>query len=255
MREFAVRRPRAPVRVLPKISFGPYGLLEAVPWLMLASAMRFVAFGQPALALPCYILSNLAIFLAFLLAARRMIEIAEGATQLGRLAFNDQLRLGGKILGRVVLLLIGGAMVVAVTGPRELAIHMLIGFDGIAFDQFSKLGMLWSAFLATLVLLMVLHADEGGAVSFRQALSAFYRHGLYLVPAILLITAIAAGVSEVQGALRGLVRTFDNTSTAPRQVKNLVYFFFVFGFASLRLWLTLAVLVFALRESYRRTPA
>ena len=38
-------------------------------------------------------------------------------------------------------------------------------------------------------------------------------------------------------------------------VKNLVYFFFVFGFATLRLWLTLAVLVYALRESYRRASA
>jgi hypothetical protein len=42
---------------------------------------------------------------------------------------------------------------------------------------------------------------------------------------------------------------------APQSIKNLMYFFFVFGFATVRLWVTLAVLVFALRESYRRTPA
>jgi hypothetical protein len=44
-------------------------------------------------------------------------------------------------------------------------------------------------------------------------------------------------------------------SDMPIQIKNLVYFFFVFGFAALRLWMTLAVLVFALRESYRDAAA
>jgi hypothetical protein len=33
-----------------------------------------------------------------------------------------------------------------------------------------------------------------------------------------------------------------------------VYFGFVFGFATIRLWLTLAVLTYALREAYRRMP-
>jgi hypothetical protein len=255
MREFAVPRPRVPVRTLPKVSFGPYGLLEAVPWLMLASAMRFVAFSQPALALPCYMVSNLSIFLAFLLAARRMIELADGATQLGNLVFGDQIRLAVKVLLRVVLLLIAASILVAVTGPSELAVHMLIGFDGIAFDQFSKLGMLWSACLATLVLLMVIRAGDDGAITLATAGAEFSQRALYLLPAILLLTGLLIGLSEIQATVRGLVLVFDNTSSAPRQVKNLVYFFFVFGFASLRLWLSLAVLVFALRESYRRQPA
>jgi len=35
-------------------------------------------------------------------------------------------------------------------------------------------------------------------------------------------------------------------------LRPLAVFFFVFAFASIRLWTTLAILVFALRESYRR---
>jgi hypothetical protein len=54
--------------------------------------------------------------------------------------------------------------------------------------------------------------------------------------------------------VRWLVALFFRTN-APVQLKNLVYFLFVFGFASLRLWVTLAILVFALRESYRRAAA
>ena len=61
-------------------------------------------------------------------------------------------------------------------------------------------------------------------------------------------------MSAVQGEVRGLIWYFFQTG-APQPIKNLVYFFFVFGFATVRLWVTLAVLVFALRESYRGTPA
>jgi hypothetical protein len=240
-------------RVLPKISFGP-GLFAAVPWLMLASAMRFVAYTNPAVALPAYILADLAIFLAFLLAAQRMIELADGTTRLGRLDFNEQMRLACKVLGRVVLLLIAAAIVIAVVGPRELAMTMLIGFDGIAFDQGSKVGIIWSAFLAALVLLMVVRAGEGGDVAFFAASKELAQRSLYLVPAIVVLTGILIAMSAVQGEVRGLVWYFFQTG-APQPIKNLVYFFFVFGFATVRLWVTLAVLVFALRESYRGTPA
>ena len=240
-------------RVLPKISFGP-GLFAAVPWLMLASAMRFVAYANPALAFPAYILADLAIFLAFLLAAQRMIELADGTTRLGRLDFNEQMRLACRVLGRVVLLLVAAALVMAAAGPRDLAIAMLIGFDGIAFDQGSNVGIIWSAFLAALVLLMVVRAGESGDVAFVAATKELAQRALYLAPAILVLTGILIAMSAVQGEARGLVWYFFQTD-APQPVKNLVYFFFVFGFATVRLWVTLAVLVFALRESYRQTPA
>ena len=75
-----------------------------MPWLMFASAMRFVGYANPSLAGPAIVLASYAILLAFLLAARRMIEIADGTTQLGKLAFAGQLRLARRILGRIVLL-------------------------------------------------------------------------------------------------------------------------------------------------------
>ena len=50
---------------IPTVSFGPFRLLEAVPWLMLASAMRFLAYGRPAAAIPALVIANLSLFLAF----------------------------------------------------------------------------------------------------------------------------------------------------------------------------------------------
>ena len=56
-------------------------------------------------------------------------------------------------------------------------------------------------------------------------------------------------LSFVQGQARYLVwLTWQQTGPTP--VKNFVYFGFVFGFATIRLWVTLAILTFALREAY-----
>jgi len=242
-------RPRA----LPTVSFGPFALLEAVPWLMLASALRFVAYVKPLIALPAIVLASFSIFLAFLLAVRRMIEFADGTTQLGTLTFADQLRLARRILRHVVILLIGMTIMVAAVAPRA-AIFMFAGFDGIAFDQFSKLGMIWSAILAAIALLMVVRAGDGGKVTLVGALRELRGRSLFLLPAIALLAAVLIVLSAIQAEARWLVVLFFQGS-APPQVKNLVYFFFVFGFATLRLWVTLAILVFALRESYRHTAA
>lgn len=166
-------RPRP--RVLPTVSFGPYVLLEAVPWLMLASASRFLAYMKPLVALPAIVLASFSIFLAFLLAARRMIEFADGTTRLGTFTFADQLRLAKRILRHILVLLFGATIAVAVVAPKS-AVFMLAGLDGMAFDQFSKLGMVWSAILAAIVLLMVVRAGDGGNVTLAGALREFGSH-------------------------------------------------------------------------------
>ena len=83
---------------LPNVSYGPFRLLEAVPWLMFATAVRFVVYGKTALMLPAMVLESVAIFLALLLAARRMIEFTDGRTDLGKLSFIQQLVLARKVL-------------------------------------------------------------------------------------------------------------------------------------------------------------
>ena len=237
---------------IPTVSFGPFRLLEAVPWLMLASAMRFLAYGRPAAAIPALVIANLSLFLAFLLAARRVIEFADGQTALGRLEFREQLALARRVLYRVIVLLLAAVLAFSAVGAKELAPHMLMGFDGIAFDQFSKTGMVWSSVLAAIVLLMVVRAGLSQHFTLRDVLKEFWDRSPCLLPAIVAVAAFQFGLSFVQGAGRSAVFLFWQTSPSPQTLKNVIYFIFVFGFAALRLWVTLAILTFALRESYRR---
>jgi hypothetical protein len=140
-------------------------------------------------------------------------------------------------------------------GARELAPYMLMGFDGIAFDQFSKAGMVWSSVLAAVVLLMVVQAGLDRKVTLLGTLHELLARSACLLPAIVVLAAFQFGLTFVQGAARNAMFLFWQTSDLPQAVKNFVYFAFVFGFAALRLWATLAILTFALRQSYRRGEA
>ena len=75
-----------PVR-LPTVSYAPFRLMEAMPWLMLAAATRVLTVKGGLVWLFAAGCSDIAIFLAFLLAARRMIELSDGKTGLYRLSF------------------------------------------------------------------------------------------------------------------------------------------------------------------------
>jgi hypothetical protein len=186
---------RAAVRDLPTISFGPFRLLEAVPWLMLSAAMRVMAFRGGAFALLALIVGNIALLLAFLIVVRRMIEFSDGRTELGRQDFAEQLGLAARILGYVVVLLLIMAVIVLFASGEfrrsplgwRTALQALLGFDGIAFDQWSNAGRLWSSALAAIVLLMAIRGGDGGNgtnVSLIGALRELVARSFYLVPAI-----------------------------------------------------------------------
>jgi hypothetical protein len=210
--------------------------LEAVPWLMLASALRFYGYFSGGLvSLVATGLSNLAVFLAFLLAARRMIEWTGGSVRFGSLPIRDQLRLGQQILNRVVILLFGLFAIVMLLGFKQQALHFLLGFDGIAFDQHTYVGMAWSATLAAMVYLMLLDAEQHGKPALIRAARAMLRIWRWVVPAILLVALAVMWANAI----------------APSPVMKAVYFTFVFSFATLRLWVTLAILTYAIREGYR----
>lgn len=228
--------------------------LEAVPWLMLASALRFFAYGAGGLAaLIGMAIAMLCVFLAFLLAARRMIEWTGGQVQFGHWSIQDQMRVGRMILYRVVALLVAAAAMAWLLGFRKFAPNLLMGFDGIAFDQFTTAGMVWSSFLAAMVYLMLLEAEANGKPSLTHAFHALVRHWRLLVPAIVLVALMQIVLSFVQGQGRDLIRLVWQEA-GPVAPMKFVYFGFVFGFATVRLWLTLAILTYALREAYRRMP-
>lgn len=49
-----------------------------------------------------------------------------------------------------------------------------------------------------------------------------------------------------------MIWNFWQTSSASQFIKNLTYFVFIFGFAMLRLWVTLLILTYGLKQSYVR---
>ena len=232
-------------------TFRPALLLETVPWLMLAAALRVVVYNGGLAAFQAGIGANAAIFIALLLCARRMIEFTDGTTQLGYLSLHDQLALAYRILHPVGLLIVGVYIGLASIGARTLAPQFYFGFDGIAFDQHCNLGRLWSAVIAAIVLLMVLNHEHSRKPSIFGALRELAARWKFLLAGIVAAALFQVLLSPVQGLVRWWIYVFWTGTAAPEALKGAIYFTFIFGFATLRLWGTVAILIFALRESYR----
>jgi len=122
-----------------------------------------------------------------------------------------------------------------------------------AFDQFTDIGKFWSAAIAALTLLMVVGAERNkGKVRFWQAAAEFARRGLWVGAAVVALGVIYLGLGLGQGLIRSALWQFYQTSPYPELIRNLIFFVFIFSFALLRLWVTLLVLTFGLKQSYLR---
>ena len=216
---------------------------------MLATAMRFVGWRGGVMGLATTLVSDLCVFIAFLLGARVMVVWSGGHLPAGR-GLREQIRLAHQILLRVFLLLVAMTAAFSFAGGRALAPYMMLGFDGIAFDQFSKIGMVWSSALAAIILLMAVEAEQGRRVTLIGALRDLVSRAGWMVPAIAAVVVVQLCLSALQGAVRGGVHALW-LSGAPGTIKNFVYFGFVFGFASVRVWATLFVMTLALRQSWQ----
>jgi hypothetical protein len=228
---------------------------EIVPWMMLSAAMRVFSVHGGLTTLIAIGLSDICLFIAFLLGAHRMIHLADGSTGIGRLTLRQQLTMAHKVLLPVAGLIVATSVTMSLLGWRWIGHHMLLGFDGIAYDQRTIVGFVWSAFLAALTLLMVLRVETAGNANLFAVLRELAQRARHMVPAIAAIAAADVALNIVQGMVRHVVYAFWVSNAAPSLVRALAFFAFVFLFASLRLWITLAILVFALRGSYLRARA
>lgn len=235
----------------PQTSFGPFRLLHALPWLVLAATMRVIAFGGGSVALAATIVANLAVLQAFLATAQRSIEAAGGQTGLGELDVTEQFQLMRVVLWRIVGLMIAVAVTLALSGFTGTAPHFLYGIDGMAFDQFTVLGKFWSAFIAALILLILVAAEQnGGKVALLAAFRELARRWFWLGGAVVVLGIAYLGLGLCQGWVRGAIWNFWQMSDASQFIKNLIYFVFIFSFAMLRLWMTLLILTYGLKQSY-----
>jgi hypothetical protein len=236
---------------LPQVSFGPFRFLEALPWLVLAAAMRVIAFGGGPVALPATVIAGIAVLHAFLVVAQRSIELADGQTGLGELEFREQFRLSLAILWRIGLLMAVTTLTLFFAGYPSVAPHMMVGIDGMAFDQWTDAGKFWSATVAALILLMSVDAERNsGKVRFFRAVGEFAQRGLWVGAAVLVLGLVYLGLGLGQGWIRSAIWNFWQISSSSQFIKNLIYFVFIFSFAMLRLWVTLLILTFGLKQSY-----
>jgi hypothetical protein len=240
-------------QAFPSVSFGPFRFLEAMPWLVLAASMRVIAFNSPIIAIPAIGFASIAVLHAFLVVTQRSIELAQGQTSLGALTFQEQSRLTRAVLWRIALLMIAATSAAAAVGYADFAPYLMGGLDGMAFDQPTSVGKFWSALVAALVLLMIVGAEQHrGRVGFWKAVDEFARRSLWLGAAVIALGVIYLGLGTGQGLTRNAIWQFYQTSPLHPLLKNLIFFVFIFGFATLRLWVTLLVLTWALKQAYLR---
>ena len=234
-------------------SFGPFKLLHALPWLILAAAMRVIAFGGGGVALPATIIAALSVLMAFFATAQRSIEAAGGQSALSELSMIEQFRLSFSIFWRVTLLMLAAYLAAEAIGYQAFGPHLMFGLDGMAFDQFTHPGRFWSAWIAALVLLMIVRAErDGGKIVLFAAIGEFARRGLWLGVAVIVLGIVNVALAYGQEWVRSAIWNFWQTSSATQFTKNLIYFVFIFSFAMLRLWITLTILTLGLRQSYAR---
>lgn len=229
---------------IPVVSFGPFRFLEALPWLLLAAALRIVAYASAVLAIPAIVMADAAVLLAFIQVAQRSIELAGGRTGIGTLEFREQVRLCRAVLIRVAVLMVGLAVVLR--SP-----HPMLGIDGMAFDQSTYAGIFWSATIATLVLLMLIRAEyEQGKIDLFAAVRELGQRIVWLGSAIAVLGVILIALNFVQGYFREAVAVYWQQSGDSYNLKTYVSLAYVVGFATLRLWITLLVLTAGLKQSY-----
>ena len=235
-----------------RLSFGPYWLMQVLPWLILATSLRYVRNDPiPLVKVIAMVLESLAIFLAFLAAAQCLMELARGgARQVGFSIFR-QLNLASHIVLRLYLLMFAVAVGLYAFGLYRESFYVLFAFGGLVFDQGSAIGMVASSVIAAIVLMMVVKAEESGHPTVTNAIAQLARRALWMVPAIVAVALVQVGLSQLQGVARLFVFQYGQSSAMPF-AKNLVLFLYMLVFASIRLWATLAILTFAVALSERR---
>lgn len=242
-------------RVGQHTGYGPYLMLEALPWLLLATVMRgqgrMMASGLSLLVL---LIAEFALFLAFLIASQKMIEAAGGMTSLGRLPMATQLRLTWSAIWRLLLLFLGTNLLALSLGMDEsLAAAAWFGFDGIVFSWPLRWHPVWNGVIATLVFLLVLERGmdrKPSALAVARQLVTRFR---YLGAAIVGVTLFLVVMELVQASAGSVVQMLY-AQMHPGPLRNIVYIGFMFAFGYLRLLGTITILTLAARASWRAKP-
>ncbi len=123
----ALRQQLSLRKTRPETSFGPFRPLPALPWLVMATAIRIVAYGKPGLMLPAMVLTDACVLLAFFATARDSIQASGGRSSLGELTLGEQIRLSLSIWWRITLVMAVAAIGTSAIGFTSFAPNLMAG--------------------------------------------------------------------------------------------------------------------------------
>lgn len=237
---------------IPKISFGPFHVIEAAPWLFLATVLRIAGYGT-SIALVCVPLAMVCIVMAFLLAFRRTIENSGGQTGLGQQTFSQQLEFVKTSMRwwfglTVALTLIFSAHF----GFKATAPVFLVSLDGIAFDVVNRYARLIAPAVTIMMFFAALAAANDLKPDLKNVVSGIAYHAQAMILAYALLVGFLFAFAPIQAGARSVVLATYFTGGGS-VFKNLMVIGFVFCFACARLWLSLLILTAVFKWSCQRT--
>lgn len=227
-------------------------MFEAVPWLLLATVIRIYSRALPdSVLLLGFLVLHVPVFIAFLLASQKMIDLTGGTTSLERLSFRRQLSLSWAVIWRLLILFfatIGAAILFGI--DKSLAARLWVGFDGIVFAWGWGFLPFWSALIAAIAFLMVVEKGLNRKPTLRSVLRQIKSRWTYLAQAVIIIGVFFLVCNFVQLFVGNIVKALGDQMAHPLP-RNLLYVGFFLGLSCLRLWGAIAILTYALRASYR----
>jgi hypothetical protein len=245
--------PELSLRRNERIGFGPYLVLETLPWLLLATVMRLYSLTLPdGLSLLGFFVAHVPVFIAFLLASQKMVRLTGGSTALERLSFHRQLSLSWAVVWRLSLLFFCTVILIVLLGMNKYsASKFWLGFDGIVFVWGRGFLPFWSALIAAIVFIMVVEKGLDRKPTFLAVLRQFGARWKQLTKAIAVIGLVFVGCTFVQFFVGRLVWAAGEPLALPFG-RNLLYVGFLAGVSYVRLWLAITILTYAVRASYRQ---
>lgn len=248
----------APPSAAEEASTGHAGLLIACGLLLLAAIIRIPAFAYTGDRLnPFFFASEAIVVLAVIYASEQVIALLHGRSGLHRLDFLNRFQLCFQTFLPMTIacmtLAIVSDLIADHAGWEDFNGHniFLRGVDGIAFDQKTDAGRVFSTTLAGLLIVFVIERAQRSALSLRRAARIFVRHSVYLAAGVAVASLFLFWLAGVQQAVRtdvmATVHSLDSLLA-----KNATIALFAGGFACLRLVAVVTIFTLVLRASYRR---
>jgi len=241
---------RAQLLSRPETSYAPFWFFEAVPWLLLAETIRIVGANVGLLVSWLALIPEcVCVLMAFNAVARRAFPLFGFPAPLNGMPLAEELHLSLRTFWRVLAMIVVAAVLAGIAGLKSDAPYFMWGIAGIAFNQLSFIGRIWSAVTAALVLLMLLDADRSGAATLTSAVRSVRDHGVRFCATIAALAIFYVGWGTVQILLFNAIWTTPALGAADPRTKGLIFFAVTFVFAFARLWMTLLILTSGLTQA------